>query len=190
MLVGVADRLGQHRLGQRLERRRGQQRPGAFERDAEGGVLVAQALELLGERRGARGRRASEGALHGGAQVAERELKLLGAAPARLLVKRLVTRQRERDAEQALHDAFVYLAGEVDALLERDGALVLARRRARHRRERRHLAEDPQHLALGVGQRRALAAAVAEDRPEPAPARGDRRADDGARLQARHVAGR
>ena len=189
VLGGVADRLGEHRLGERLERlgHRDARRPRP--RCRASGYSWREARDLLGERRAGRGRGAAERALHRGAQVAERLLDLLGAAPPRLLVEGLVAGERERDAEQALDDALVDLAGEVDALLERDGALVLARRRARHRRQRRHLAEDPQHLALGGGQRRAVAAAVAEDRAEPAPARGDRRADDGARLQALDVAG-
>ena len=147
----------------------------AVELDPEIGVLVAQARDLLGERRLGRGGGAAERPLHRRAQVAERRLHLLGAAPARLLVKRLVAGERERDAEEALHDALVDLAREVDALLERDRALVLAGRGARHRRERRHLAEDPEHLALGRGERRSLAAAVAEDRAHPASARRHRR---------------
>ena len=56
--------------------------------------------------------------VHRGAQVAERLLDLLRAAPPRLLVEGLVAGEGERDAEQALDDALVDLAREVDALLK------------------------------------------------------------------------
>ena len=75
-------------------------------------------LELFGERDRRRSRGVPERALQRGAQVAERGLHLKRTARLGLGVQQLLTRQRERYAEQALHDALVDLAGEIDPLLQ------------------------------------------------------------------------
>ena len=119
------------------------------------------------------------------AQVLERRLHLVRAAPARLLAEPVLGAEHERDAEQPLHDALVDLAREVDAGLQQARAALLAGRDADARGQRGGLAERPHRVALRLGQLEAAPAAVGEDHAQPAPAGRDRRA--GQRLDAREV---
>jgi hypothetical protein len=173
VLARVAHRLGQHRLRERLERR-GHAGDRALDADAEVRVLDAQPVELGRERRVRRRRRAPERALQRRAQLAERGAHLDRAARPCLGAQRLLGRQRQRDAEQALHDAVVDVAREVDALLELARALAVVRRDPRRRRERERLAEHPQQLPARLVDRRRAGGRLGEDDADPA-ARGDDR---------------
>ena len=126
------------------------------------------------------------------AQLGQRGLELLGAALPRGVVQRAVAGERERHAEEALDRAVVDVTRHVDALLELAGALRLARRDARHGRQRGGLAERPQQVALVVPDRRRVGRAVADDDPDPATRRDHRRDDELAVLArgARTRAGR
>ena len=177
VLARVAHGLGEDRLRERLERGR-HARDLALDADAEVGVLGAQALELGGERRAGRRRRAPERALQRGAQLAERGAHLGRAARPRLGAQRLLGGQRERHAEQALDDAVVDVAREVDALLELARALAVVRRGARGRRQRERLAEHPQQLAAWLVDRRGAGVGLGEDDADPAPGRDDRDVDE------------
>ena len=146
-------------------------------------MFVSQPSDLFAQRRLRLWQRAAKRPLNRAAKLAERLLQLLGTAAPRLLVERLVTGERERDAEQTLDDALVQLARQVDPRLELCCTLVLARRGSRHRGQGGHLPEDPENLTLGVGELRLVAAAVGEDHAHPPATRGDRGADDRARLQ-------
>ena len=123
------------------------------------GMGDREPLHLGGQRRPGGPRRTAQRALERRAQVGERRLRLGGAALARRRGQLAVAVERHRDAEQALDDALVDLAREVDALLELAGLLELGGDDPRHRRERRGLAERPQQAAVGVVQRRARASA-------------------------------
>ena len=185
MLVGVAQRLGEHRLGERLDLLGHHHAlvPGELERQLL--VVAPQPSQLLAQGRAGveAGRRQRLG--EGVAQVVQRALHLVGAALTDLLAERTLGAQHQRHAEQALHHALVDFAGEVDAGLEQARATLLARGDPHAGRERGGLAERPHRVALGLRELEAGAAAVGEDHPQPAPARGDRRA--GEVLDAGHV---
>ena len=81
------------------------------------------------------------------------------------------------------------LTREVDAILQRAGALGLARGHARAGRQRRDLAQRPQQVALTVGQR-AVVGAVGQDHAGPAAGGGHRGADQARVAQEAHRLGR
>jgi len=141
-------------------------------------VLGAQPIELGDERRAGRLGGAAQRLGHGRAQFAERGAHLGRAARPRLGAQRLLGGQRQRHAEQALHDALVDPPGEVDALLQLTGALAVVGRDPRRRRERERLAEDPQQVAARLVDRRGAWIGLGEDDAEPAPGRDDRHVDD------------
>ena len=119
-----------------------------------------------------------ERALERLAQVGERSVDLVLAALALLRRERLGARgQRQRDAEQALHDAVVDVAGEVDALLEGARPLLLERRDPRAGGERRDLAQRPQPVGGVVGERGVPGAALREDHADHPARRAHGHAD-------------
>ena len=154
VLVGVAHGLGQDRLRERLEARRHVTLVARLERHAQVGVHARQALDLGHERRLGRARGAAERALNRRAQIGQRLLHLGRAAQAGLGGQVALAVERHRDPEQPLDHALVDLAGQVDPLLELARPLALGGHHARHRGERRRLAERPQQVPLGIVQRR------------------------------------
>jgi hypothetical protein len=138
-------------------------------------MLVGQAADLVQQRGLRRAGRAAQRALHRGTQIGQRVLDLLGGAPALLTVQLGAGRQRHRHAEQPLDDTVVDLAGQVDAVLELARPLLGASGPARAGREGRDLAQRPQQVGLGAGQR-TIVRAPREDDPRPAPRRAHRRA--------------
>ena len=134
-------------------------------------------LELGRERRAGLRRDRRERPLERAPQVAQRLLHLDPAALALGAVE-LLGAERQRHAEQALQDALVDLAREVEALAEPPRALLLARDVARRRDQRGGLAERPQQMALAVGELEPPAAAVGADHPVGVAARAQRRAHE------------
>ncbi len=115
VLGHVAQRLGEHRLGQRLERRRDVGLAAGHDADRDPG-LAAEPFELLGERRHRVPRQRSERPLERAAQLADRLLGLRAAALALLAAQVLGRAERERDPEHPLEHALVDLAGELEPL--------------------------------------------------------------------------
>ena len=111
-------------------------------------------LELLPERDLRRAGGVSERALQRRAQVAEGRLHLQSAALLGLGVEQLLARERQRHAEQALHDALVDLTCQVDALLQLAALLVIGRDLPGDGGHRDRLAERPQQVALIVAHLR------------------------------------
>ena len=114
VLARVSQRLGEHGLGDRLERRRQLHVLGSSAPPAAGpcGRTGARARRAAWRRCRCRRRQRTRQRV---AQVPERGLHLVGAAASRLLAEAVLGPERQRDAEQALHHALVDLAREVDA---------------------------------------------------------------------------
>ena len=169
VLAGVAHRLGQHRLGERLERGgTSPSSPGSSVspgRDARATAARPRREASSAVARGARpsGRWSAARSSVSAAWVS------LAHALARLGGQVAVAVERHRDAEQALDHALVDLAREVDPLLELARGLGLGGDDPRHRGQRRRLAERPQQVALGVVERRLGQQPVGEDHADRAP---------------------
>ena len=110
------------------------------------------------------------------------------SAAARLLIGLVEQRaglQRHDDAEDALDDALVDLARQVDAIGEMAAVGLLARGLARRQRQRANLAQRAQDLALLVGQ--LPLGPLGEDHAEAVATRGERDADEVLDLHQRVV---
>src|SRR4051812_24422824 len=176
VLVGVADGLGEHGLRERLELLGHTHALGPGpEREMQVAVLAPQPLDLLQQGRLRLRRLAAERALERSAQVEERGLQLGADALARGGAQLRLAGEDELDPEEALDDGLVDLAREVHALLQLARLGLLVGGQAREGGERGDLAERPQQVALGIAERRAVGAAVAEDHAEPAARGGHRR---------------
>ena len=154
VLVRVAHRLGEHRLGQRLERWRDVALVARVERHAEVRVHAREPLDLGHERRLGRARRAAERALERGAQIAQRRLRLGRAA---LRAPRRADRPRRRAPSRRRTAAGSRPRGSRArgrSAARAGGLLGLLGDDPRHRGERRRLAERPQQIPLGVVERR------------------------------------
>ena len=141
-------------------------------------VMASQPGQLLAQGRAGVHARRRKRARERVAQVAQRRVHLIAAAPAGLVVQRGLGAEHERHAEQALHHALVDVPRQVDARLEQPRARLLARGDPGAGRQRGGLAERPHRVALLLGELEAGAAAVGEDHAQPAPAGRDRRAGE------------
>jgi hypothetical protein len=110
-------------------------------------------------------------------------LHLGGAALLGVGVQQLLVRERQRDSEQALHDALVDLPREVDALLQLAALLVVGGDLAGDGGHRDGLAERPQQVSLVLVHLRQVGLALGEHHPDVAPGGGHRRAEDAHALQ-------
>jgi hypothetical protein len=109
--AGVAHGFGEHGLGERLEPRRQVDVLALDQPQREVVMAAAQAFDLLAQGPGHLTRRRSQRAAQGVAELRERGLDLHMAARARLLVQRVLGREDEGHAEQALHHPVVDLPG-------------------------------------------------------------------------------
>src|SRR3954452_8224478 len=170
MLLRVAQRLTEDRLSQRLQLGWHVE---AARLDIHRRVGQGQTVNLLSERRGRGTRCATERLLDQVLQLAERLLDLGGGTLALLQREVAFGIERQRDAEQALHDAVVHLARHVDAVLQLASALALERRDACCRGKCGGLAERPEQMLFALVERLA-AGAVAQCDADPASG-GDKR---------------
>ena len=154
-----------------------------LERHPEVRVHARQPLDLGHERRLRRARRAPERSLERGAQIAERRLRLGGAALARAAAGRSPSPSSaiETPNSRWITPSWISRARSIRC----SSWLRLLRLRGhdpRHRGERRRLAERPQQIALGVIERRARQQPVGEDHPDIAAGGRHRRAHEPHRL--------
>src|ERR1700733_4537688 len=124
MLGDVPQRLREHRLRERLDVGRDRRLAPPVDLDDEP-RRAADAVELGRERRAGLGGQRRERALERTAQVAQRLLHLNPAPLALGTVERLLGTECERHPEQALENALVDLAGEVEPLAESASAFLL-----------------------------------------------------------------
>ena len=126
VLVGVAHGLRRGSTGRAPRGSCGTPRGRRRRRaDLEQAGTARAPLRALGERHRRRARQWPSGLISAARRSLERGCTSSASAAGRRRRAALV-RQRERDAEQALHDALVDLAGEVDPLLQPAALLVYA----------------------------------------------------------------
>ena len=134
--------------------------------------------ELFVERGGGRRRGASERAGEGGAEIGQRALDL-GCAPTLAgEIEARLAGERERDAEQTLHDALVDIAREVDAVSQQATLFAGRSRFPGHARHRDHLAEGPEQVALVIVHLARVRLALGDHHADVLTGRCHRRADD------------
>ena len=172
VLAGVPERLGQHRLGDRLEVRRHLHALLPVHLQRQVLVVTGVALELPAQGGAGVQHRRGERTRERVAQILQRGLHLVGAAAPCLLAQAVLRPEREGDAEQPLHHALVDLARQVDARLEQSRLPLGVGGDPDAGRQRGGLAEGPHRLPLVVGELELLAPAVGEDHSQGAPAGG------------------